>query len=53
MKFPLGDILRALLPWKWLKFGKGISIKKGDIEIQLDEKHGLGTKPKPFNKPHR
>jgi len=53
MKIPLGDILRALLPWKWLKFGKGISITKGDIEIQLNEDHSLGGKPTPFDKPHK
>jgi hypothetical protein len=51
-KIPLGDILRALLPWKWLKAGKGISIKKGNWEVQLDEKHGgLNRGPTKFDKP--
>jgi len=55
---PVGDFLRGLgdkLP-KWLQtvlqYTKGIVIKRGDIEIGLNEDHHIGGN-KPFNKPHR
>lgn len=55
MKIPVGDILRKLLPkWTWLNFLKGTSIKRGDVEIMLDQDHGLNrSDPKPFNRPSR
>jgi hypothetical protein len=40
VKIPLGDILRALLPWNWLKKTKGISINVGDHEILLNQQDG-------------
>lgn len=44
MKIPLGDILRKLLPsWKWLNVLKGISIKRGDTEILLNDRGGFNT----------
>jgi hypothetical protein len=54
-KIPLGDVLRAFLPWNWLKLLKGTSIKSGDWEILLNEKKGGLTHedPAPFNKPHK
>lgn len=58
MKFPVGDIVRALNPKGWIgkifQWTKGISIKWGNHEIMLDEQHGINRKdPAPFNKPHR
>lgn len=59
MKIPLGDFLRGLgdkLP-SWLqtvlKFTKGISIRRGGIEVGLNQDHTLGGSNKPFDKPHQ
>lgn len=59
MRFPLGDIIRALNPKGWLGWifskTKGISIKAGDHEILLDKDHGI-SKPgesKFDKKPHQ
>lgn len=51
MKIPLGDVLRAILPWKWLNALKGISITKGDTTILLNQ--NPGGESKPFDTPHR
>lgn len=53
MRFPLGDILRAVLPWNWLKKLKGIEIKKGGTTIVLNEGHGPTRPNTPFDKPNR
>jgi hypothetical protein len=54
---PVGDFLRGLgdkLP-KWLRtvlqFTKGMSIRRGGIEIGLNKDHTIDG-DKPFNKPH-
>lgn len=59
MKIPLGDFLRGLgdkVP-SWLRtvlqFTKGISIRRGGIEVGLNEDHTLGGSNKPFDKPHQ
>ena len=58
-RIPVGDLLRGLgdkLPsWlrKVLEFTKGITIKRGNLEIGLNEDHRIGGGKKPFNKPHR
>lgn len=54
MKIPLGDILRAFLPWRWLRALKGISISKGDTTILLNDQDRSVNRqnPEPFAKPH-
>ncbi len=59
MKIPVGDFLRGLgdrLPG-WLRtvlqYTKGIVIRKGNIEIGLNEDHRIGKPKTPFDKPHR
>jgi hypothetical protein len=65
VRFPLGDILRAIFPsWKWLQRTKGISIGAGDHEILLNQQDGpekpgesdfdsRPSRPKPQFGPHR
>ena len=58
MKFPLGDLVRALAkPGSWLarifKHTKGISVKVNDYEIALDEEHSMGGTPSDLDRPHR
>jgi hypothetical protein len=55
MKFPLGDVLRALLPsWKWLRVLKGIEVKRGDHSILLDEGNVPPLRGSQFDsKPHQ
>lgn len=55
MKFPLGDILRAIWPGNWLfKRTKGISIGVGEHEILLNKDHGVNrSEPAEFNQPHK
>ena len=57
MKFPLGDLVRALAkPGSWLAriFGwtKGITVRVGGHDVALDENHSMGGTPSPFDKPH-
>jgi hypothetical protein len=59
MKIPVGDFLRGMkgLPG-WLKtvlqFTKGIVIKRGNIEIGLNERNTMGGRnDTPFDKPHQ
>jgi hypothetical protein len=54
MTFPLGDVLRALLPnWKWLRVLKGVEIKRGDHSILLDQGNVPPLRGSQFDsKPH-
>lgn len=56
MKFPLGDIMRAIggkLGWIF-KFTKGTKISIGEHDILLNKGHGTTrVDPEPFNKPHQ
>lgn len=59
MKIPVGDFLRSLgdrLP-KWLQtvlqYTKGIVIRKGTIEIGLDERPTLPRGGSDLDRPHR
>lgn len=58
MKIPLGDIIRKLAPpgsivAKIFQWTKGIVIRRGDVEIHLNERDTIGGRGSDLDKPHR